>query len=121
MFAARRRAIVTVVSLAVAGSTFAGAGAPTDPTFVSVPGSAVMLKLWSEVDATGAGAPYYAISEGGEFSEARATSYELRLHHGDFDPLVRSPSIEAGFRRTWTPRSSCRRPNPTAACTSSST
>ena len=97
MFAARRRAIVAVASLAVTGSTFAGAGAPTDPTFVSVPGSAVMLKLWSEVDATGGSVPHYAISLGGEFSEARATSYEIKLHHGDFDPLARAPAIEAGF------------------------
>jgi len=95
MFAARRTAIVTAVLLAVTGSTFAGA--PTDPTFVAVPGSAVMLKLWSETDATGADVPHYAISVGGEFSEARATSYELKLHHGDFDPLAQAPAIQAGF------------------------
>ena len=97
MFAARRTAIVTVVSLVVTGSMSSGAGAPTDPTFVSVPGSAVMLKLWSEVDATGASVPHYAISYGGEFSEARATSYVLKLHHGDFDPLAQAPAIETGF------------------------
>ena len=98
MFAARRIVTVTVVSLAVTGSTSWGADAPADPTLVSVPGSAVMLKLWNEVDATGGSAPHYAISlGGGEFSKARATSYELKLHHGDFDPLAQRPTIEAGF------------------------
>jgi len=97
MFAACQITTVIAVSMMAAGSTSFGAGAPAEPTFVSVPGSDVMLKLWNDVDETGHSVPYYAISLGGEFSEARATSYVLKLHHGDFDPLAQEPAIEAGL------------------------
>jgi hypothetical protein len=87
----------------VAGAD-AGARGMTDGggmDVISVPGSSTVVHLWQAPDARGELAPHYAISfdGGATFSEPRSTAYELKLRHGEFDPLGPEaiPLVEPGF------------------------
>ncbi|MCP3905245.1 MAG: S8 family serine peptidase [Planctomycetes bacterium] len=103
MFAAPMMRIAAPVAvLALSLSSLSPAATGDAPRFVTVPGTAVVLKLWEGPDTTGRRAPHYAISlDGAEFSTPRTTSYDLKLSHGGFDPLADAdagaPAIEAGF------------------------
>ncbi|MCP3903035.1 MAG: S8 family serine peptidase [Planctomycetes bacterium] len=57
---------------------------------VAVPDTSIQLKLWEAAHpVNGQVVPHYSISFNGEsFSAARATSYDLKLVAGDFDPLA---------------------------------
>ena len=54
--------------------------------------STTELALWQERDAQGSVVPFYSIDQQGKgFTPAIPTSYEIKLQHGDFDPLDASP------------------------------
>ena len=78
-------ALVLTASLTAADtSSTAGSG---DARIVHVQGTDIVLKLWEQ-----GGSASYAISfDGRRFSEPQATSYELKLRHGEFDPLTADP------------------------------
>jgi len=60
---------------------------------VPAPGTTLTLALWDE-EVNGQSQAHYAISRDGlTFSRARATSYELRLRDGRFDPLAAVASV----------------------------
>ena len=60
----------------------------------AVPGSSNLAVTWEE-----SGTPYYAISlDGARFHEAKATSYDLALRLGDFDPTRRELTLPAALR-----------------------
>ncbi|MHC5113811.1 MAG: hypothetical protein ACYTGP_05225 [Planctomycetota bacterium] len=71
---------------------------------VHVPDTSIQLRLWDAPnDVDGRHQPHYSISLDGEsFSTPRATSYELKLAAGDFDPLAAQqgpavhPELQAG-------------------------
>jgi len=91
--------IAALVS-AVAWATPAGASKASGARLVRVPGSPVVVSCWEGRDANGEVRPHYSISQDGRtFSEPRATSYLLKLRHGDFDPLAAAPrpAVEEGF------------------------
>jgi hypothetical protein len=94
-------ALMTVALLsAAASSATATAGKARGAQLIRVPGSPVVVELWEGRDASGAVSPYYAISlDGRTFSKPRPTSYQIKLRHGDFDPLAAAPAppIEPGF------------------------
>ena len=55
---------------------------------VAVPGSPVELVLWNEIPTAGTVIPFYAVSLDGEHvTRVRQTSYQMKLQHGDFDPV----------------------------------
>ncbi len=59
-----------------------------DARLVGVPESSTVLALWNERGAGGAVTPHYAISlDGSTVDSVRATSYAVRLWHGEFEPL----------------------------------
>ena len=75
--------------LTVAGGALARPAAADDARTIAFPGGAV--RVWETP-------PQYAISfDGKAFSEPRATSYELKLRHGRFDPLVAAPAVQDGL------------------------
>ena len=93
-------AVAAVSSSAHASTGPRDADTTANSRIVNVPKSSVSLKLWEQFDEGGGPRPYYSISFDGEsFSEPRATSYVLKLRHGDFDPLAPAPApaIEPGF------------------------
>jgi serine protease AprX len=62
------------------------------PRLIAVPDSPIRLALWEEGSRSEESQPFYRISlDGREFSRVRQTSYEIKLVHGDFDPLVAPP------------------------------
>jgi len=62
---------------------------------IAVPGSTTRLVLWQERNADGGAVPFYAISlDGTRVDTVRATSYVLKLRHGEFDPLRWVPPVE---------------------------
>ena len=65
-----------------------------DPRLIGVPGSTTVLALWSERSAEGALTPHYAVSfDGVEVDRVRATSYAVRLWHGEFEPALGAPAV----------------------------
>lgn len=66
---------------------------------IDVPGSSIRLTVWREcADGEEVAASFYALSRDGRtFSQARPTSYELRLRAGDFDPLCDTPQSAPGL------------------------
>ncbi len=70
----------------------------TGDRLLELPGSRIRVALWNQTDAAGTMTPYYAIGRDGAMGEGKATSYRLRLRHGEFDPEVFVPEVEAGFR-----------------------
>ncbi|HVS17590.1 MAG TPA: S8 family serine peptidase [Planctomycetota bacterium] len=61
---------------------------------LAVPGSALEVLVWSETDAHGVVAPWYAISlDGRNVATARATSYGIALERATFDPLAQMPDF----------------------------
>jgi hypothetical protein len=62
---------------------------------IDVPGSTVCLVLWEEVSSAGHVTPFYAISlNGQDMATVRATSYVLKVRHGDFDPKASIPPVD---------------------------
>ncbi len=63
-----------------------------------VAGSGDRVALWTETAADGRSVPHYALGLGGApLGAAVATSYRLRLRHGEFDPSVGVPRVEPGL------------------------
>jgi hypothetical protein len=92
-------ALTTAIALSGAGRPLPAAGPALhtppgggvgDPDIVelAIEHSPVRVRLWDAPGPDGAVAPHYAISlDGRTFSPPRATSYVIKLRHGDFDPL----------------------------------
>ncbi|MCP4592592.1 MAG: S8 family serine peptidase [bacterium] len=67
--------------------------------WLRVPDTQMQVVLWQEVSADGGEEPYYAISlDGRRVDRVRNTSYELKLVHGDFDPLTQRAQVGSGLR-----------------------
>jgi hypothetical protein len=65
---------------------------------VAVPGTGTELVLWDENAGQGAATPFFAVSfDGQTVARVTDTSYELKLEHGDFDPLRGVPAPKAGL------------------------
>jgi hypothetical protein len=97
-----RACLVGAIVAASALSVGADPGSADDarPRQIRVSGTDVVVQLWEGMDeATGRVRSHYAISRGDARSAPKATSYELRLRHGDFDPLADAvaPAIETGL------------------------
>ncbi|MDY7108970.1 MAG: S8 family serine peptidase [Planctomycetota bacterium] len=102
--AAVGRILTALMLLALLGATASsapdGAGRTRGAQLIRVPGSPVVVELWQQRDGNGAVRPRYAISlDGRTFADPRPTSYQIKLRHGDFDPLAPGPlpAIEPGF------------------------
>jgi hypothetical protein len=81
---------------------------PGDAVLRAVPGSPALAATWLETDADGRRVPFWSVSlDGRVFQPARATSYDLLLRAGRFDPLANAPPavpshLEAGSgTRLW--------------------
>jgi hypothetical protein len=87
----------------IGGSTLiamtpAGARDSRGEQLITFPGGAA--RLWHGPGPHGEATAYYSISSGGlPFSEPRATSYDLKLRHGVFDPLgpLGAPPVARGL------------------------
>ncbi len=65
---------------------------------IDVPGSTTELLVWEELQADGQVTPYFAVSFDGRTADrVTATSYDLKLRHGEFDPLTDVPAPKAGL------------------------
>ncbi len=51
------------------------------------------VMLWEEVSPSGHAVPYYAIARGDAVLRVTATSYVLKLRHGEFDPAFGAPAV----------------------------
>lgn len=68
----------------------------TDARVVGIPGSSILLVLWNQASPGAEAIPYYAVSyDGTEVPRTRRTSYELRLKYESFDPLQKTPIVDA--------------------------
>jgi hypothetical protein len=55
---------------------------------------ATSVVTWTETAADGSSTPFYALGlRGGPVERSRATSYQLELHHGGFDPLASAAPV----------------------------
>lgn len=96
------RALAAAATLLLVGGLAASSPAGPNPKAetLRVPGTDVVVRLFEAPDHLGVLVPHYQIREGrGDFSRPRATSYEIKLRHGTFDPLADAapPAIEPGF------------------------
>jgi serine protease AprX len=99
-FASVASACLTAIGLATTG---AGAAVPSNAETISVAGSDVVVKLWTDRNHEGDLAPHYAIAhDGTNFTEPQTTSYLVKLRYAEFDPLgpdllpAVAPEVEAG-------------------------
>jgi hypothetical protein len=92
---ALREAGQTQLSVADEAPFHSTANRVVDERLIELPGSGTRLALWDEIDTLGATTPWYSIgSAGGPMNEGKSTSYQLKVLHGEFDPLVRVPQVE---------------------------
>ncbi|MCP3905244.1 MAG: S8 family serine peptidase [Planctomycetes bacterium] len=98
----RTAACLAGLLAAASAAQAADTGDAVKTRVIAVPDSSIVLKLWQAPDDQGRRTPHYAISfdGGADFSAARATSYDLKLRAGRFDPLTAdapflSQSLEA--------------------------
>jgi hypothetical protein len=90
---------VLLLGLAGAGPDAGREKVLVNDRIVAVPGTGVRLRLFEARNEVGETVPHYSIKlEGKGYSPARATSYEVKLRHGEFEPLAAgAPPVGATF------------------------
>jgi len=71
----------------------------TNPRVIHVPGSSVVLALWTERTGSHGDQAFYALSKDGKrVDQVRMTSYHLQLKYATFDPLAAAPDVQESLR-----------------------
>jgi hypothetical protein len=93
---------LTVERSDVASTLSLGGGAPfhsttarvTGARMIYLPATGTRLVLWSESES-GVAKPFYAIGQNQEpMGSGKSTSYDLKLLHGPYDPVVHIPQVK---------------------------